>query len=642
MKKPLALLLLFITFSPILIFLQVSPSKAQTSGDWPMFRKDPVHSGYSSEETSLKPPLQLLWRSSRASGAPNSPVVSDGKVFVEFAGRLFAHNALTGDLIWSKDTPASLHSSAALANDTIFEGNPCTSNCGVVAHNTETGNEKWRLDLLPNGAGDPNLENGILYFGSHNFVKAADMYTGKLLWTSPPLNDGVIAVPAISNGRVFVGTWSGLFYSLSSSDGTILWQFHTGGVTYSSPSVTNDTVYVGSGTQNVYAIDIETGKEKWTYTGGKDSVWGSPAIAYGNLYVQDLSGHVHALDINNGNLIWLYRTLATGNTSVSSPAVANGVVYVGSQDKNIYALDAYTGNVLWQYQTDGAVYSSPAISNGKLFVSSDDGYLYAFGNIESTPTPTPTPIPLMGSFELPYSYPSRLLNDTAQFKSAFWDKMRALFDHAYQTEIFRPFTGDSYPSCINPTSCYDSHNGIDFSGTGNQDVYSVSIGNVVYTSPHTNEGCTPEPGGFGCVVIAKQTSGVYGLYAHLDKINVNTGDRLSASIKIGEMGATGCPGCGEHLHFGVLKPIKNVASLLLINFMKKSDWQGLLYNIRPSTTPLYPPVCTYSAPNGIQFSFHDPSGWRGPDKDPLSIPRKKGGCGINSPYLWKFDVGASL
>jgi len=381
MKKPLALLLLFITFSPILIFLQVSPSKAQTSGDWPMFRKDPVHSGYSSEETSLKPPLQLLWRSSRASGAPNSPVVSDGKVFVEFAGRLFAHNALTGDLIWSKDTPASLHSSAALANDTIFEGNPCTSNCGVVAHNTETGNEKWRLDLSPNGSGDPTIDNGTLYFGSHNTVRAVNADTGVLSWTTTLLdNDWVIAVPAVSNDRVFVGTWSGRFYALNSINGEVLWQFPTGGVTYSSPSVFNNTVFVGSGTENVYAIDANTGTQKWKYTGGKDSVWGSPSVAYGKVYIQDLAGYIHALDAQNGNFIWLYETGAEGKTSISSPAVANGVVYIGSQDKNIYALDAYNGNVLWKYQTGGAVYSSPAISNGILYVSSNDGYVYAFGN----------------------------------------------------------------------------------------------------------------------------------------------------------------------------------------------------------------------------------------------------------------------
>lgn len=642
LKKLLFLTLLLVSF----FLLSNRAVQASLFGDWPMFRKDQSHTGFNSEEILLKPPLQVKW-SLGSPGGPNSPAVSNGIVYIEFAGVLFARDAITGTLLWLINTPASDHSSVAVAYGMVFDGSgkyPECTNCGVVAYDAKTGIEKWRINL-PMGARGPNVDNDVIYFGSDDhYVRAANAFTGEPLWTSPKLNDGIVAVPAVADGKVFVGTWGGLLYALNSTNGQILWQSYTGGVTFSSPSVVNNTVYVGSGTENVYAFDAPTGTLKWTYTGGKDSVWGSPAIAYGKLYIQDLVGHIHALDSNNGNLIWEYQTGAQPSSSYSSPAVANGVVYIGSQDKNIYAFDAYTGKVLWKYETGGAVNSSPAVSNGILYVGSNDGYIYAFGNeAEPTPTPTPTPtsIPLMGSFELPYSYPGRLLNNPAQFKSAFWDKMRALFDHAYQTEIFRPFTGDSYSSCTNPISCYDSHNGIDFSGTGNQDVYSVSIGNVVYTSPHTNEECTPEPGGFGCVVIAKQTSGVYGLYAHLDKINVNTGDRLSASIKIGEMGATGCLGCGEHLHFGVLKPIKNVASLLLINFMRKSDWQGLLYNIRPSAAPPYPPACTYSAPNGIQFSFQDPSGWRGSDKDPWSIPRKKGGCGINSPYLWKFDVGIS-
>jgi outer membrane protein assembly factor BamB len=349
-----------------------------------MFRKDPVHSGYSSEETSLKPPLQLLWKSSGAPGAPNSAVASDGKVFVEFAGVLFAHDAKTGVPLWLKPTPVSDHASVVVGYGMVFDGSgqhPSCTNCGIVAHDIETGEEKWRLNVPPKGVRGPSLDNGVLYFGSEDhYVRAANAYTGKLLWTSPPLNNGVVAVPAVADGRVFVGTWGGLLYALNSTNGQILWQSYTGGVTFSSPSVVNNTVYVGSGTENVYAFDAPTGTLKWTYTGGKDSVWGSPAIAYGNLYVQDLSGHVHALDINNGNLLWLYRTLATGNTSISSPAVANGVVYIGSQDKNIYALDAYTGDVLWKYQTGGAVHSSPAISNGMLYVSSNDGYIYAFGN----------------------------------------------------------------------------------------------------------------------------------------------------------------------------------------------------------------------------------------------------------------------
>lgn len=256
-----------------------------------------------------------------------------------------------------------------------------------------------------------------------------------------------------------------------------------------------------------------------------------------------------------------------------------------------------------------------------------------------TVTPTPTSEPPIANFELPVSYLGRLLNNSFQFKSAFWNKMRSVFDHVYQTGTFRPFTGNSYTACTDPISCYDSHNGVDFSGAGNQDVYSVANGWVVYTSPHSSP-CTPTGGGFGCVALIKYGSH-FALFAHLDKIFVNTGDRVTNATLVGEMGATGCPGCLEHLHFGVLKPTANFFPPLQLNRMTTLDWHGLILSIRPFALPIYPPACTYRAPNGIRFSFLDPSGWRGTDKDPWSLPRSKGGCGINSPYLWKYDIGVS-
>lgn len=647
MKKTLGLVFIFIILSLALIFLQTTPSNAEVLGEWPMFRKDPFHSGFSSEETSLDPPLELKW-TFPAGGGPSSPAVAEGMVYVEFGGVLFARDAKTGNLIWSQNTPAYDHSSVAVAYGMVFDGSgkyPECQNCGIVAYDVLTGIEEWRMNL-PIGAHSPNVDDGVLYFGSDDrYVRAVNAYNGQLLWTSPRLNDGVVAVPAVASGRVFVGTWNGLLYALNSVDGQILWQAYTGGVTFSSPSVINNTVYVGSGTENVYAFDALSGAEKWKYTGGKDSVWGSPAIAYGNLYIQDLAGYIHAIDANNGNLVWLYHTGAQPSSSYSSPAVANGIVYVGSQDKSIYAFDAFTGNVLWKYDTDGIVNSSPAIADGMLYVSSNDGYIYAFGNVEPTPPPTPTPVPTIGPFELPFNYEGRPAIAPLIFKSAFWERLTAAFDHVLRGGMFRPFTGNTYapsecPRGIYGITCYDSHNGTDFSRWGSQDVYSVSNGTIAYASEHTSSSCTPNRGGYGCVIIAEYSNNTFGLFAHLDKILVNENDPVNVSSLIGEMGNTGCPSCGEHLHFGVLTP-KGISSTLARRGMSRRDWQELIYAIKPFASPKYRPTCSYIAPNGLSFNFQDPSGWSGDDMDPWNKARSDNGCGINSPYLWKFDVGTS-
>ncbi|MBI3443286.1 M23 family metallopeptidase [Candidatus Woesebacteria bacterium] len=262
-----------------------------------------------------------------------------------------------------------------------------------------------------------------------------------------------------------------------------------------------------------------------------------------------------------------------------------------------------------------------------------------------SPTPTPTPIPTIGPFELPFNYTGRLGTDQNLFKNGFWQRLTAAFDHVFATGTFRPFTGNTYspsdcPSGTTGIACYDSHNGTDFSTVGGQEVFSVSSGTVSYVSAHGSLTCTPEAS-FGCVVIAKYSGNTYGLFAHLDKIFVNQGGSLNASTQIGEMGVTGCPGCGEHLHFGVLKPVRGIKNSLFTFLMGKKDWQGLLSTITSTDALPYQPACTYSAPNGTQFYFSDPSGWKGTGPDPWTQPKNKGGCGVSSPYLWKYDIGTS-
>ena len=261
-------------------------------------------------------------------------------------------------------------------------------------------------------------------------------------------------------------------------------------------------------------------------------------------------------------------------------------------------------------------------------------------------TPSPTPVPTIGPFELPFNYPGRPATNSSNFKSGFWGRLTATFDHTFPTGIHRPFTGNSYfpadiTNCSTGIGCYDSHNGTDFSRSGGQEVYSVSEGSVVFTSEHDSSTCTPNKGGFGCVVIVYYPeSSVYGLFAHLDKIFVDLGQSVNSSSVIAEMGQTGCPGCGEHLHFGVLKPT-SVISAITARLINKKGWQELIYNIKPDIGTKYKPFCTYKAPNGTSFSLQDPSGWAGEGVDPWSLPLKKGGCGVNSHYLWKFDIGST-
>ena len=151
----------------------------------------------------------------------------------------------------------------------------------------------------------------------------------------------------------------------------------------SSPTVgANGTVYVGSEDGTLYALNAINGSLKWNYkTGG--SIHSSPAVgADGTVYVGSDDGYVYALQAASGNSPNVKGKYKTGAAVSSSPALSadGNTVYVGSQDGYLYALHADDCSFKWKYETGAAVYSSPALGfDGAVYVGSNDNHLYVIG-----------------------------------------------------------------------------------------------------------------------------------------------------------------------------------------------------------------------------------------------------------------------
>ena len=85
-------------------------------------------------------------------------------------------------------------------------------------------------------------------------------------------------------------------------------------------------VYVGSDDGYLYAVDVQSGQQKWAFkTGGK--VRGSLAVAGGAVYFRSGHGILYAVDIQSGRRRWRFTPSLP---VVSSPAVAGGAVYVAT------------------------------------------------------------------------------------------------------------------------------------------------------------------------------------------------------------------------------------------------------------------------------------------------------------------------
>jgi len=96
-------------------------------------------------------------------------------------------------------------------------------------------------------------------------------------------------------------------------------------------------------------------------------------------------------------------------------------------------------------------------------------------------------------------------------------------------------------SCFGPRWGTE-HQGIDFAGDENTPIHAVGAGEIiaagwVYT-------------GYGISVVVDHGNGFQTHYAHMNKVNVDVGDRVNPGDIIGWEGSTG-DSTGPHLHFEV-------------------------------------------------------------------------------------------
>lgn len=207
---------------------------------------------------------------------------------------------------------------------------------------------------------------------------ALDAGTGALKWKMPTTNYGNMASPNFSKGILYTSVWKKML-AIDVNTKSTLWEFLTGDLIYSTPTVVNGIVYFTSGGY-VYAVDGVNGQQKWKYFTGIDGTnYGShsnPTVVGGILYVGGADGAISAINAISGQIKWKYKDNSFASTVSSSPSVVNGVVYSGDNASNFIALNAGDGSLKW-IKTGKYVGGAPHVVNGVIYIVSSGEQLYA-------------------------------------------------------------------------------------------------------------------------------------------------------------------------------------------------------------------------------------------------------------------------
>lgn len=138
-----------------------------------------------------------------------------------------------------------------------------------------------------------------------------------------------------------------------------------------SPVIVADTAYITSTDRHVYAVDIATGKQRWSFH--PDGLLQRPLVSGGLVHVVGSLDKLYTLDAATGVKLWEYPT----DQVLSTPITTGGVVYAGGRNSGVvYALDARTGAKRWEFATNDAVHDALASWKGVVVAASWDGRLY--------------------------------------------------------------------------------------------------------------------------------------------------------------------------------------------------------------------------------------------------------------------------
>lgn len=293
------------------------------------------------------------------------------------------------NIVWKTELPGWGTSSPITSGDKVFV--TCFSGYGL---STGRGNQGEQKDLK-------------------RHLVCCERSTGKILWDKPiaarlpedraggQLNEHGYAshTPATDGKRVYVmfGKTGVIAFDMQGEE---VWRADVGQGSAvngwgsaASPILYKNTLIVNASPekQQLFALDVETGKEVWKANIGNNGTWSTPILVDAGKDVQDLvmsaSNELWGLNPDSGKLRWYVSAFSGGfGNTAPSPVAHDGIIYAinagpRGSGAGIVAVkpggekDATKSHVQWTGNV-GSYSTSPVYSNGHLFWVNDEGYAF--------------------------------------------------------------------------------------------------------------------------------------------------------------------------------------------------------------------------------------------------------------------------
>lgn len=152
-------------------------------------------------------------------------------------------------------------------------------------------------------------------------------------------------------------------------------------------------VFVGTEMGNLYALDAETGSQRWVFA-AKSPIANSVAYADGRVFFGAMDGAVYGVNAATGAPIW--RTKASPRLGFSTaPVIADGKVMLGGRNGVFYAFDPASGAIVWQAQIGAPILQTAAADGGRVFFGAMNLRVFALNTVDGAVAWQSEPLPAM-------------------------------------------------------------------------------------------------------------------------------------------------------------------------------------------------------------------------------------------------------
>tara|TARA_R110002051_G_scaffold118464_1_gene192209 strand:- start:1122 stop:2534 length:1413 start_codon:yes stop_codon:yes gene_type:complete len=190
---------------------------------------------------------------------------------------------------------------------------------------------------------------------------------------------------AVGGGKVFVASGYRTMTALDQATGAVLWKSTVDVPIHGAPTVAGSRVYVIDVDNQLFAFNIDTGLQDWSYRGitepARTMRASSPAVSGETVIAPFSSGEIIALRAATGQSVWQQVLSRTSRTSALSeirdiagrPVVSRGMVYAISHSGVLAAMDIRSGVPKWTLPVAGV--NAPLPVGEVVYVVSKSGEL---------------------------------------------------------------------------------------------------------------------------------------------------------------------------------------------------------------------------------------------------------------------------